>query len=407
MKTKIFHNKVFTGLFSASVFSSLGSSAGIIAIIWLVYSITGSAVDVAFVGMAGVIPRVLFGLLSGGLADRHSKTGLMIIADFLRALMLIVLIVTLFFGTFLLPLVLVSVFVLGIGQSMFTVSTNSYVPQAVDPDQLSTANGLLASSREMLSIAGSPLGGILVSVVGVPATLVLNAGTYIASGLLIYAMGRESPEKLSGEESDDHVKSSLIRDISEGFSYVKKERGLLKLTLASFVANFFTSLFFSFIVVYVKDILLQGAFVFGIMSAAIGAGFGIGALLAGRWKFEKRFGVWFSIGWSITGLSILGLILIPHTVPIIFILILAGLGGGLGNTVFFTGVQKFVPRRMLARYLSIDEVGSLAASPGGQASGGFMIASFGIGLVYVIASIGIMGSLMSLLAFKDVRELSA
>lgn len=404
-RTSVLHQPAFSRLFSASLFSSVGSSAGIIAIIWLVYSTTGSAVDVALIGIAGVVPRVAFGLFSGGLADRYSKTRLMILADFLRASMLFVLIATLISGTFILSLVLGSVFVLGIGQSIFTVSTNSFVPDTVESDQLSTANGLLSSSQTMMAVAGSPLGGVLVSVAGVPVTLLLNALTYVVSGTLIFTVGRRSVSTAEPDTSDSS-KRSFFREISEGLQYVRKERGLLKLTLASFVGNFFTSLFFSFIVIYVSDVLFQGSVVFGILSAATGAGFGAGALLAGRRKFERRFGIWFCLGWGISGLSILGLVILPFTIPAAVFVFIIGLGGGFGNTVFFTGVQKFVPRRMLARYLSIDEVGSLAASPGGQASGGFMIASLGISLVYLIASLGIMGSLISLLLFRGVRELS-
>lgn len=84
-----------------------------------------------------------------------------------------------------------------------------------------------------------------------------------------------------------------------------------------------------------------------------------------------------------------------------------GIGGGFGNTVFITGVQKYVPERMLARYLSIDEVGSLAANPAGQASGGFIISALGISTVYIIASIGTFLPMLALLLMPDVRGLSA
>ena len=86
---------------------------------------------------------------------------------------------------------------------------------------------------------------------------------------------------------------------------------------------------------------------------------------------------------------------------------LFGLGGGFGNTTFFTGVQKTVPNELLGRYLSIDEVGSLAASPAGMMTGGILITVIGIGLDFAVASIGTVILSLGLLIFSDVRALRA
>lgn len=65
----------------------------------------------------------------------------------------------------------------------------------------------------------------------------------------------------------------------------------------------------------------------------------------------------------------------------IFFMTAIGFGGGFGNMVFMTGGQKYVPSKMPARHLSIDEVGSFAAGAAGRASGGFLIASLVIDIV--------------------------
>lgn len=404
--SNVLRNPIFVRLFSGSVLSSIGASAGGIAIIWLVFSSTGSAIDVAYTGIALVIPRIIFGLLSGSLADRYSKTKLMIIADFSRALMLIVLVASLIlFGLNLLVL-LGAVFVLGVGQSIFRISLNSFIPSVVSPDQLGTANGFLTSTQEVFSIVGAPVGGVLIAIGGVTTVLLLNAVTYFASGIFI-VLAAILVKNTSEPEAQAEEKRSLAKDIAEGFSYIRGESGLFKLTIVSFAANFFLALFFSFIVVYIGNVLDEGSFAFGIMAAASGAGFGIGALIVGRRRFEKRFGSWFCIGWGLAGISILGLVLIPGVVSAALFIFAIGLGGGFGNTVFFTGVQKYVPRKMLARYLSIDEVGSLAANPAGQASGGFMISAFGISTVYIVASLGTFIPMLVLFLLPDVRALSA
>lgn len=400
----LFRQKAFSGLWAGSVASSIGSSAGLLAINWLVYTVTGSAVDLALVGVAGVVPRIVFGIFSGTLADRYSKLRLMIVADAFRAATMVTFAAALAFAGFQLYVVMAAVFVLGIGQSMFRPAINSFLPQAVPKSQLGSANGLFTAAQEAASIAGSPLGGILIAAVGVAATLALNGASYMVSALMIVFVSLSLQSKgapvTSGKEQ-----ASFTQQLKGGFSYIKGERGLLKLTLASFGANFFLSTCFTFIVVYVTAVLHQSAFVYGIIGAAGGAGFGFGSLLVGRLRPERRFGVWFAVPWGVTGLSILGLVLFPNTLAAMTFFFVGTAFGGFGNTTFFTGVQTFVPREVLGRYLSIDEVGSLAASPAGQVAGGLIIAAYGIGSDFLLAALGTAAFSFGLLLFSDVRSL--
>ena len=375
-----------------------------IAIIWLVYTRTGSAIDIALLGIAGVVPRVGFGLISGGLADRYSKSHLMLIGDFIRAAFLFALAFSLVIINFNFSIVLLSAFMLGIGQSLFRTSITSFLPSAVEPEMLGKANGLFSTSEEVFAIIGSPLGGILIALIGIAPTIAINAATYFISGIftvsVIFLQLRDSRVWKSEKKNEP-----LVKEIAAGMSYVRKERALLKLTISSFAANFFLSLFFTFLIIFVHDVLLQGALVFGILSAAASIGVALGSLLVGWTRVESRFGIWYSIGWGLGGVAILGVVLVPSVISMGIFLFAVGLGGGFGNTVFFTGVQKYVPRDLLGRFLSIDEVGSLAANPAGQASGGFVIAYLGINLDFVIASLGTATSILMLLLFRDVRAL--
>lgn len=400
----LLRQRAFGGLWAGSVASSIGSSAGLLAINWLVFTATGSAVDVAAVGVAGVVPRIVFGIFAGTLADRYSKLRLMITADAFRAATMVAFAAALASFGFDLLVVLAAVFVLGMGQSLFRPSINSFIPQVVGKGQLGAANGLFTAAQEVTSIIGSPLGGLLIAGVGVAATLAINGASYAVSGLMIVlvslSLASRQPPAPEGQP-----KPAFMEQLKGGFDYIYGERGLMKLTLASFGGNFFLSLFFTFLVVYVAEVLHQSAFVFGIMGAAGGAGFGIGSLLVGRLHPERRFGVWFAAPWGAAGLGILGLVFFPGTVPATVFLFALAAFGGFGNTAFFTGAQSFVPHEMLGRYLSIDEVGSLAASPAGQVAGGLVIAAYGIGADFTLAALGTAVFAFGLLLFPDVRSL--
>ncbi len=404
-RPSLFRQRVFGGLWVGSMASSVGSAAGLLAINWLVYTVTNSALDVGLVGVAGVVPRVIFGIFTGTLADRYSKLRLMIVADAFRAATMIAFAATLAIYGFSLYVVLIAVFLLGMGQSLFRPSINSFLPQAVAKEQLGAANGLFTAAQEVTSIAGSPLGGILIALVGVAATLALNGASYIVSALMIVFVAVSLSSQAAPRAAAEAKRPPFMEQLRGGFAYVNGERGLLKLTLASFGANFFLSLFFTYLVIYVTVVLHQSAFVFGILGAAGGAGFGLGSLLVGKLHPERRFGVWFSAPWGVTGLAMLGLVFFPGTATAAAFLFVGTAFGGFGNTAFFTGVQSYVPREVLGRYLSIDEVGSFAASPAGQLAGGLIIAAYGLNADFILAAVGTAVFAFGLLLFSDVRSL--
>ncbi len=396
---------VFGRLWAGSVASSIGSSAGFLAITWLVYVETGSAFDVALLGVAGLVPRATFGLFSGVLADRFPRLRLMILADAFRAVTMVAFAASLFLFGFALWAVLTVVAVLGIGQSLFRPALSAFLPTTVVPEELGAANGLLSVAQEVTATIGSPLGGILIGLIGIAATLAVNGASYAISGLLIVAVSLTLNAHRAVPARPPSSPPPFLRQFREGLEYVRGQRALLKLTLASFGANFFLSLFFTFLVVYVGSVLHENAIVFGLLSAGAAAGFGVGSLLVSRLRSERRFGVWFATGWGIAGVGILGVVLVPVPLAVGLLLFVIGVGGGFGNTTFFTGVQRVVPNELLGRYLSLDEVGSIAASPAGQLGGGLIISAAGIALDFSLASVGTALFSFGLLLFADVRAL--
>lgn len=404
-KSGLFHNRAFAKLFGGSVSSSLGSSAGSLAIIWLVYAETGSAFDIALIGIFGFIPRITFGIIAGALADRYNRLRLMILADSIRALTLIIFAASLIFTGFNLFSLLAAVFILGIGQSLFRPAINSFLPVAVEKDQLANANGLFSIAQEVTSVIGSPLGGILIAVFGTGLTLTFNSAGYLISAMFIAMVAMSVPTRPKDQSTSAEKKKPFFGQVKGGIAYIRGERGLLKITLAAFGANFFLAMFFTFLVIYVNVILAQGALVFGLISASMAAGFGVGSLLVGRLHAYRSFGKWYTIPWGIAGLLIFGLVLIHSTIAAIGFLFTLTVFGGFGNNVFLTAVQKYVPNDMLARYLSLDEVGSFAAVPVGQIAGGIVISFFGLNVDFTLAAIGTAVFTLGLLIFSDVRTL--
>ncbi|MGI0080124.1 MAG: MFS transporter, partial [Nitrososphaerales archaeon] len=107
--------RIFRALWAGSTISAIGSSAGNLAINWLVYVQTKSAFDLALVGIAGLIPRITFGIFAGTLADRYNRLKLMITADAFRSATMILFALGFVILGFQLGVVFIATFVLGLG----------------------------------------------------------------------------------------------------------------------------------------------------------------------------------------------------------------------------------------------------------------------------------------------------
>jgi MFS family permease len=385
----------------------LGYQTGYIVLTWLVFAETRSAFDVALLAVAQLVPLATFGIFAGALVDRYSRLRLMVLADALRAAALAAVSVELLLFGFHFVYVVVVVFIIGMGTALFRPSLNSFVPQAVPPEELGTANGLLQAAQQMASVAGSPLGGILITTVGVALALAFNTAVYLASTSLIFATSLVFARQGGRTAPKAEERPPYIRQLREGFEYLRGQRALLKLTLASLCANFFLGMFYYFLVVYVSDVLSQGSLTFGILSSAAAIGVVIGSLLVGRLGSEGHLGRNYALYWGVAGVAILGLVLVPQTTAAFVFLFIYGAAGGLGNTTFVVGVQKVVPNNLLGRYLSLDTAGSQAASPAGQLTGGLVIPLWGLSFDYAVAAAGTAAFCFGLLLFPDVRGLGA
>ena len=405
-KRSILRQHTFGRLWTSTIASSIASGASVVIINWIVFAATGSAFDIALVGVATLVPRIVFGITSGAIADRYGRLRVMIASNALRAAIMLILAAYLFFFGFQFYLVLASVFVIGLGQSLFLPAISAFLPTAVSAEELGSANGLLQTAQQVTSIAGSPLGGVLIGVIGVAATVVFNSATYMLAGLLIAAISL--PLSLAGTKAKPRSKdSSFFSEVREGFAYLSGERGLLELTLFSFVATPFLYMFITFLVVYDSDVLRQGAGVYGALLAIIGVGVVVGSLLVGRFHPDRRFGLWFPLSWGFAGISILGLVLFPAVIPAMAFLFVVGLLAGFASTTFFTGTQKFIPNDLQGRYYGLDDAGTYAATPAGQIIGGIVIGAAGVGADFTIAAVGIALSCFIFLLFPDLRRLRA
>src|SRR5208282_1883310 len=183
--TRLLATPAYTRVFSAGLGSTLGQAVAAICLVWIVFTATGSALDVALLGTAWLVGGILFSVFGGALVDRYDRRRLMIAADVARALAMSAVVEL---HGFELVTILVAYFVVGAFSTIFNPAEQALIPALVDTPLVADANGLVRSSRSAAQFVGASLGGILIVTLGPVMGLAANAATFAVSALLLFGM---------------------------------------------------------------------------------------------------------------------------------------------------------------------------------------------------------------------------
>lgn len=382
----IFGNRNFLDYFGMYLTSRSAFQVASVGLIWVVYAVTGSALDVALVGVVSTVATLAVTLPAGVWVDRFDRPRLMLVSNFASAACLVLLAV---FGSpqgFNLPVIVAVVLVWAAAGELYRSTSYAIVPDFVAPDELPNANGVAQSGYQLVSSISTVLGGALIVAAGVLSTFVFGVVGYAAasvfSGLILLRSRR-------GAKAPPEAKArpGMGKEIVEGFRWLLTQRGLFWLSVLALVFNFVFGIPTYFVVIYVTSALDVGAFYFGAILAIFVAGGAAGSLLAGRMTGTLAHpGKVILLFWGASGGSLLALMGLYPSLPVALAAVLGiGLGVGFGNNVWLTSAQNLVPTAMRGRYFAIDGLLSFAGGPPSIAVGGIMIAAIGITSVFVLS----------------------
>jgi hypothetical protein len=375
----------FRKLFVAGLTSSSGGAVTGVCILWIVFTATGSPVDVGLVGTSELLAGVIFSLIGGALVDRYDRRNLMVVSDLVRAATVGAMALYLELRGFDLVVILVGAFLVGCFTTIFNPAQQTVIPAVVGPELVADANGLVRSTQAATMLAGASVGGLLIVTVGPVVGLAYNAATFLVSATLLAALNLSAAARHPERAGPDH---SFLADVAEGFRWLRGAVGLLQLTISAGFFNFFSTIIGAFLVVYATLALHGSGVLFGILLAAQLGAQGVGSLAVGRTGATRWAGrAWVVFYGVLSPVAAIGLALFPTPYVALLLLSLIGLFGGFAGTAWLSAAQLSVPSEMQGRYFGVDGLGSWAILPAAQIGGGFLIAAVGITTTYLVAGI--------------------
>jgi len=270
----------FRLIFASGMITYLGSMVTYVAIPFQVAQLTGSFIAVGLIGLAELVPLIVFGLYGGALADVVDRRIMVIATEVALGLLIAVLLINSLAAT---PQVWVLYFVamlMAAVDGLQRPSLEAMIPRVVAHDQLAAASALTSLRWQVGSILGPAIGGLLLSVGGAAAAYGVDVVTFAMSILLLWRL-RSIRVEGAGEER------ASLRHIGEGLRYAWSRKDLLGTYAIDLVAMVFA---FPYAIFPFLAEDLGGAWTLGLLYAAPAVGALVVSLTSGWTAHVHRHG---------------------------------------------------------------------------------------------------------------------
>ncbi|MGZ6827401.1 MAG: MFS transporter, partial [Mycobacteriales bacterium] len=378
----------FRWLLSSSWVSNLGDGIAIAAGPLLVASQTHDAFLVALAALLQWLPPLLFGLVAGVLSDRLDRRLIVVTVDLLRAVVLVLVAVTILTGTVSVAVVLGALFLLGTAEVFADNTSSTLLPMVVGRDDLALANSRLQSGFITVNqLAGPPIGAALFAagtvLPFVTQAVLVALGALLVSRVRLPAHGRRATA--AGEEAP----ATRVRDdVAEGLRWVRHHAAVRTLVLTIFTFNITFGAAWSVLVLYATVHLGMGSIGFGLLTTVSAVG-GLAGTLSYGWITRRvSLGDIMRVGLVIETFTHLALALttVPWVAMVIFFVF--GAHAFVWGTTSITVRQRAVPTALQGRVGAVNGVGVFGGLVLGSGIGGVIARQWGVTAPFWFAFVG-------------------
>jgi MFS family permease len=354
---EVFSHRDFNLYWAGVVFSEIGVRATVAANLYHVYQLTGSTVQVGFVGLFQAVALVVLSPIGGAYADRLDRRRLLQASQGLAMGVTLALAIATLSGVGEPWHIYVSVLLNTAAATFDRPARQALIPALVPRDQLVQAYAIVNPSREVAVLLGPALAGLLIAAAGPGLVYAFDAATYAL--LVVVLMLVRTPQMIPTD-----TRPTLLASIREAGGFIRRRPIIYQLMSLDLSATMFGA-YRVLLPAFALEILAVGPTGYGLLSAAPAAG----ALLGSLWIFRLvksansghvLLASTFSYGLACVALA---------QSRIFFVAVVAALALGvadaLATTIRHAAVQLETPDEMRGRVTSLYQM----ASRGGPALG--------------------------------------
>lgn len=362
--------------------SIAGSQMQTWALFWHIRTLTDQPIALGGVGLARILPIILFSLVGGAVADTLNRRNLLFFTQVLLALVASLLA----WLTFQDRLALWHIYGLTAVQAMAisfdTPARQALVPNLVPAKDLASAFSLTSIGFQTGAIAGPALSGLVIAYLGQPYAYLINALTYLVVFGALVLMGPVEQQVEQGR----HTAVSL-RAIQVGIQFIFSHPIILSTMLLDFVATFFSSAN-TLMPIVARDVLGVGAIEYGWLSSAQSIGALFAAAIASQFDQIRRQGMVFLGAVVAFGFATITFGLV-RTFPLAMLaLMFIGASDSISTIIRNTIRQIQTPDYIRGRMVGINQIFFMGGPQLGEVEAGAVAQFFGASFAIVSGGVG-------------------
>ncbi len=386
--------------FGGQGLSLVGTWMQQIAVSWLVYRLTGSALMLGIVGFSSRIPTFLLAPAAGVLVDRWDRHRTLVLTQTLSMIQALILAILVLTKVITVWEIIVLTLILGIINAVDVPARQSFVVDMIGKKQdLGNAIALNSSMVNGARLVGPSLAGILIALVGEGLCFLINAVSFLAVIVSLLAM-RNIPKRPKA------IHAHFLRGLKEGFQYAFGFAPIRSLLLLLALVSLMGMGYMVLMPVFAKEILHGGPNTYGFLMGATGVGALAGALFLASRKTVIGLGRLIAVCSGIFGA---GLVCLSFTrafgLSLVFMTII-GFGMMVQMASTNTVIQTIVDEDKRGRVMSFYAMAFMGMTPFGSLLAGSLAHAIGVPYTVLIGgSCCLIGSLMFARRLPGLRKL--
>ncbi|MGZ0067595.1 MFS transporter [Microbacterium arborescens] len=392
----------FRWLFASALTSNIGDGIALAAAPLLIASMTDSPILVASGAVMQFLPWLLFGLHAGAIADRVDRRVLIMVANGIRALVLVGLCVFLLTGIASIWMVLIVAFLYGTAEVFVDTTSSTLLPMMVRKRDLGIGNARLQAGFLVANqLGGPPLGAFLFAI----GSFWPFAVQGVCVALAIVLISRITATKRAEPADGGRERPPVHTDILSGIRWLWRNPPVRTLVIIILTFNVTWAAPWGVLVLYATDYLQMGPVGYGALTTASAIGGLAATLLFGRLERRFSFAALMRVCLTAEVLMHLAFALTTSGVVAFVIMIAFGAYAFVWATISTTVRQRLVPHELQGRIASVNMVGVFGGLVIGQALGGVIAQVWGPTGPWWFAFVG--AAVTLLLVWRPITHIAA
>jgi MFS family permease len=235
----------------------------------------------------------------------------------------------------------------GLATGFFRPAVYAGLPNLVDERELPQANSLLQTGENISWTVAPVIGGALVAATEPDVAYWINAGSFLASALLIFG--------IAGRRLQGAVAASRghLRDLGEGFKRVVTTRPLLTVLIVWSIALAALASANTAQIFLAKDAFSAGDLGYGLIFGCIGLGLAIGSFAAGSWVERRTVAGVYAGSLLVQAIGLAVAAVVPNVWVALPAFVLSGIGNGTAVVCNSLLVQRGAPDEIRGRVFTV------------------------------------------------------